>query len=221
MVDIKTLEEQLKKAGCNFRYWGRGELRELRNILLDGEEIIFGVNGRYSGGFALLCVTNKRLLLIDHKPMYLSLEDIRFDMIAEVDYNYRLLDATVRIFTPTKTLIFVSWSQHKLRELTKYTQQRVLEIRQYYMGQQFQEDRARQAAAAIQSPSYIPPNFGQPASKPVTDTTTLKHAGRLSVGSVTRPHLPMHNPYAQVPLISRHWSRRPIFNRVSDATPTT
>src|ERR1700722_12019266 len=165
MIDIKTLEAQLKKAGCNFQFWGKGELRELKHILMDDEEIIYGVNGRYAGGFALLCVTNKRLLLIDHKPMYLSLEDVRFDMIAEVDYNYRLLDATVRIFTPNKTLVFTSWSQHKLRELTNYTQKRVMEIRQYYMGQQFQGERPMEAAAAA------PVNFAVGLTSP-TDTST-------------------------------------------------
>ncbi|HUC87591.1 MAG TPA: PH domain-containing protein [Candidatus Binatia bacterium] len=211
MIDIRALEQQLKKAECNFQFWGKGELRELKHILLDNEEIIYGVNGRYSGGFALLCVTNKRLLLVDHKPMYLSLEDIRFDMISEVDYNYRLLNATVSIFTPNKSLVFTSWSQHKLRELTKYTQTRVMEIRQYYMGQQFQEERVMAATTAAPTPNFTTGVSSQ------ADSSTLQHAGRLSVGSASTPNniLPMHNPYAQVPLVSRHWSRRGVFSRAT------
>jgi hypothetical protein len=132
--------------------------------------------------------------------MYLSLEDIRFDMIAEIGYNYRLLDATVRIFTPNKSLVFSSWSQHKLRELVNYTQQRVMEIRQYYLGQQFQADKQPEQVATPQ-PAFMPAFAWQ------TNAATVQQAGRLSIGSTTNQR-PMHNPYAQVSLTTRHWSRR-------------
>src|SRR5689334_18716046 len=102
MITLANVEEQLKKVGCNFRFWGRPEIRELANILMQDEIIAACVNGRYEGGFALLCVTNHRLLLIDRKPMFLSMEDIRFDMIAEIDYSARLLDASVHIITPNR-----------------------------------------------------------------------------------------------------------------------
>ena len=203
MVDLKTLEEQLKKAGCNFRFWGRSELRELQHILMEGENIAFGVNGRYSGGFALLCVTDRRILLIDRKPMYLTIEDVRFDMVAEVDYSYRLIDATIRVFTPNKSLIFTSWTQHKLRDLARYTQQRVMEIRQYYLAQQFTQESEQVSEPAKQSTASFTPMFAAPT------TGAVQQAGRLSVGSAHLPSaVPLHNPYAQVPLISRHWARR-------------
>jgi hypothetical protein len=199
MIDLRALEEQLKRAGCNFRFWGRAELKELQRILMPDEVIAYGVNGRYSGGFAFLCVTDRRLLLIDHKPMYLSLEDVRFDMISEVDYNYRMLDASIRVFTPNKSLVFSTWSQHKLRELAMYTQQRVMEIRQYYLGQQFQTEAPQQ-----QPLMSLPPKLVPSMATPTSSSATAQIAGKLSIGSMVRP---MHNPYAQVSLVSRHWSR--------------
>ncbi|HKU19204.1 MAG TPA: PH domain-containing protein [Candidatus Saccharimonadales bacterium] len=145
MTTIAVIEAQLKKAGCNFRWWGRAEIRELANILMPDEIIAACVNGRYENGFALLCVTNHRLLLIDRKPMFLSLEDIRFDMITEMDYNARLLDSSVFIMTPNRKLIFRSWSQHRLRQIMNYTQQRVMEVRQQYISQQFVHPQQYQA----------------------------------------------------------------------------
>ncbi|HLZ14876.1 MAG TPA: PH domain-containing protein [Candidatus Saccharimonadales bacterium] len=142
MVTLAAIEAQLKKAGCNFRWWGRSEIRELANILMPDEIIAACVNGRYENGFALLCVTNHRLLLVDHKPMFLSLEDIRFDMITEMDFNSRLLDSTVFIMTPNRKLVFSSWSQHRLRAIMNYTQQRVMEVRQHYLMQQFAPQQA-------------------------------------------------------------------------------
>ncbi len=131
MVHLQTVERQLRAVGCNYRFFGRPEVRELARILMPDETIAQAVNGTYEGGFAMLCVTDKRLLLIDRKPLFLTLEDIRYDMVVEIDYNYRLLNASVRIFTPTKELGFSSWSQARLRRLIEYLQGRVMEIRQH------------------------------------------------------------------------------------------
>jgi len=143
MISLSQVEAQLEKAGCNFKFWGRAEIRELCNILIQGETIIQAVNGRYEGGFAMLCLTDHRLLLIDRKPMFLTLEDIRFDMISEIDYHARLLENTVHIITPNRTLVFKSWNQKRLRQLLNETQQRVMEIRQHFMLQQLQAARSQ------------------------------------------------------------------------------
>lgn len=151
MIQLSQVEAQLEKAGCNFKIFGRAEIKELCNILIHGETIIQAVNGRYEGGFAMLCLTDHRLLLIDRKPMFLTLEDIRFDMIAEIDYNARLLDSTVRIITPNRSLMFKSWNQKRLRQLLNETQARVMEIRQHFMLQQLQAARSQnQQRAATQ-----------------------------------------------------------------------
>lgn len=176
MVTINYVEEQLKRIGCNFRFWGRPEIRELANILLPDEIIAGCTNGRYEGGFALLCVTNMRMLLVDRKPMFLTLEDIRFDMIAEIDYSARLLDCTIRVITPNRTLVFNAWSNHRLRKILNYTQQRIMEIRQPHMYQQF-ASAPKQAHAPL--------------------------VGGLAMqGSQGQYGLPL-NPYTRVPILMR------------------
>lgn len=149
MVTLQRIEEQLRRVGCNFRFWGRPEIKELTNILLPDEIIAGCVNGRYEGGFALLVVTDLRLLLVDRKPMFLTLEDIRFDMIAEMDYSSRLLDSTLRVNTPSRTLVFIAWSNNRLRNILNYTQQRVMEIRQPHLAQQFQTSPKHQEHAPL------------------------------------------------------------------------
>lgn len=139
MVSLDQVERQLKQVGCNFQFWGRSEVKELRNILAAEETIAHCVNGWYANGFAMLCATDHRLLLIDHKPMFLSVEDIRYDMIAEIDYNRNLLDATINIITPSRKLVFTSWSMYHLREVLNYTQSQIMEIRRQYMARQFQQ----------------------------------------------------------------------------------
>lgn len=131
MVQLSSIEAQLTRLGVRKTFFCKPEIRELQQILMDHEQIIKFVNGRYSGGFAILVATEQRLLLIDKKPLYLTVEDIRYDMISEVDVSSRLFDATVTIFTVNRQLAFSSMKQRHLRDLTAYVQKRVMEIRQY------------------------------------------------------------------------------------------
>lgn len=145
MMSLDQVEDQLKKVGCNFRFWNRPEIRELRNILVPGEVIAQCANGRYENGYALLVVTNHRLLLIDKKPMFLTLEDIRFDMISEIDYSAQMIEGTIVIMTPNRKLRFTGWNHGRLRTILNYTQLRVTEIRQHYIERQFQPQTQVQA----------------------------------------------------------------------------
>ncbi len=134
MVELKTIEQILKRDGTTFTSFSMPEIRELQHILTPNENIQFCLSGRYEGGFAVFCATDLRLLLVDKKFMYLTIEDIRYDMIVEVDYNYRLLDATISVITPNKTLRFVSTKKQPLRNVTTYVQHRVMELRQHHVG---------------------------------------------------------------------------------------
>jgi len=184
MVTITTVEKQLKDIGCSLRFWWRPEIRELANTLMADELIAGCVNGHYTGGSALLVVTNHRLLLIDRKPMFLTVEDIRFDMIAEIDYNARLLNSTVFVVTPTRKLAFSSRKPIHLRKILDYTQQRVMEIRQHFLQRQF-------------TPAQ--PNAQAYAADP---QVTASMVGELAMQSNTQHMLPM-NPYSKVPLLTR------------------
>lgn len=130
MVHANEVSRQLKRLGARFQFWCRPEIRELPKILFEGEQLRHVLVGRYEGGFALLCATDKRVLLIDKKPFYLTLEDIRYDMISDVQYNHRLLDATVRLGTMHKTITFTGYNHQKLRDFTGHIQEQVMIFRQ-------------------------------------------------------------------------------------------
>ncbi len=200
MVHWDKVEEQLERIGCNFKFWGRAEARELCHVLFDDENVKHCVNGQYPNGFAMLCATDHRVLLIDKKPMnFVNIEDVRFEMISEFDFSRRLINSRVSIFTPTKTLTFSSWNTHQLRALLSYVQQRVIEIRQYqYLAQQFQQ----QAMDMFQRvPPPARPQQAQPAYVPNTapqenyfsgeagQSSTLGTAAR-SLGTYTYSRLP-------------------------------
>jgi hypothetical protein len=130
MLDQRLIQKQLDHIGVRLSYFGHAEVKELPAILMDNEVIEQFIVGRYSGGFAVLCATNLRLLLIDKKFLFLTIEDIRYDMIAELDYGYRLIGATLHIRSFSKDLQFQSFKKQQLRHFTSYVQQKVMDARQ-------------------------------------------------------------------------------------------
>jgi hypothetical protein len=52
MVHISIIEAQLSKLGFRASRWFRPEIKELQHILMDEEELVGCVQGRYFGGFA-------------------------------------------------------------------------------------------------------------------------------------------------------------------------
>jgi hypothetical protein len=95
------------------------------------------VNGSYEGGFALLVATDIRVLLIDKKPLnYLTIEDLRFDMINEIDYSHRVFGANVDISTGNRDLRFRSYNQQRLRRLISHVQRCMAEIKQRQLSHQ-------------------------------------------------------------------------------------
>jgi|SRR5665647_420236 len=142
MISYQKVQQQLKDIHINPRGWGGSEYRELCNILLPDEVIEAAVNGYYEAGFALLVVTRNRLLVVDKKPMnYLTVEDMRYDMINEFDYQHRLFGAQMKVCAGFKTLHFTSLNQVRLRRCVSYAQARMTEIKREVDSQQEAQER--------------------------------------------------------------------------------
>ncbi len=148
MMAMQELLDQIKSSGSDFRFWGRGEIKELSKVLAPDERIHKCVNGHYVGGFAMLTASDRRLILVDRKPMYLTLEAIWYDKIGQVDYNHRLLNATICISTPNKDLTFTSWNSIHLRDILIYTQEKMIAAK---AGETLLEQRMSQAISGIEN----------------------------------------------------------------------
>lgn len=215
MVHLNVIEARLSKLGIRSGRLSRPELIELQHILMDDEEIISLANGRYFAGFATLVATNIRLLIIDKRPFFMTYEDIRYDMISELDYTSRLLDATLHIFTVNKQHRFTSFRHRdQMKLLTTYVQQRVMEIRQHQQ-QPFNAIAAQdQPPAPPPQPMPAPPAPPQPvppAPEP-PPRTYREMASRLSgrilgpvaVKAAHQHHFQALNPYTRASLIVKH-----------------
>ncbi len=194
MVHRNEVSEQLKRLGVNFQFWCRPEIRELPNILFEGEQLQHVLIGRYEGGFALFCATDQRVLLVDKKPFYLTLEDIRYDMISDVQYNHRLIDATMRLGTVHKTISFTAYNHSKLRNFTSFIQQQVMFFRQQ-----------QNAGQTVLTPLPTVDFAYQPAPNPVIVSSVDTNANAVNpvTAILAASKQRVMNPYSNMPLIVR------------------
>jgi hypothetical protein len=221
MVSMKVLDKRLKKIGCHYPIWGRSEVCELANIVLPDEEIAQVINGYYEGGFGLLCVTNNRVLLVDKKPFALTVEDLRYDMIAEVDYGDSIIMSNIHILTPMRSLNFTSWSRTRLRKSMSYIQERVMEMRnQGFLAEQFHGTKLPQKSTAkgersqgvFGSPmlarvlretiQHLQPPASINASIFSRSTSEDIEANPVTYIAIPRPSR-LINPYHKAPLLAR------------------
>lgn len=200
MVDMKHLQERLDQIGCKVDFWGSTELRELAAVLTPNEQIASVINGMYEGGFALLCITDYRVILVDKKPLTLTVEDLRYDMIAEVDYAAHVFLSSLHIFTPMRTLIFSSWNRRRLQNAMSYVQRRLLEIR----NRQSMIQRAVEAGTASEFNRGYAAGVAQQTLDPLP-------AKELLINSIDRADpATITNPYTKAPMLSRR-RRYPSF----------
>src|SRR5665213_656046 len=153
MVSVQSVTDQLKRVNFVAHFWNRAEVRELPNILLPDEEIYECANGAYEGGLAVLVATNVRVLLIDKKLLnYLTVEDLRFDMINEIDYSHRLMGAYISISAGAKNLRFTSYNQPRLRKLINHVQHCIAEAKKQQNDHQLgQNQRLEQINQQLQA----------------------------------------------------------------------
>lgn len=130
MISFDEVQRQLKDLGLSYSLFGKPETRELANIMNEEEVIYHCTFGFYQGGSALLVATNARLLLVDKRPFFVNIEDIRYEMINEVDFAGRMLDASVQLHTGSKQLKFRSFADARLRKLCSFIQDQITRARQ-------------------------------------------------------------------------------------------
>jgi hypothetical protein len=196
MVHDRAVHKQLRAIGADKLFWGKSELAELSKIMVPGEVIEHVQHGHYAGGFATLVATNHRLLLIDKKPFFLTVIDLRYDMVAEVDYGHQFIGATIHVQSFNKDFKFQSINKENLRRITSFIQHKVMEMRGHrtdvdVLAQQLPDRQPipRQVFQAADELTTAQAN----SLLPLTQEAWYKlHPNRRNV-----------NPYVQSPLLTR------------------
>lgn len=166
-------------------FFNARELAEIPRLLMDDEQMIMAVSGLYTAGTAVLCVTNKRLLLIDKKLLRFSVEDVRFEAIKEVSYGQQAFFASLKFFYAGRDMEFRSWHRADLRMLAQTVQEKMFEVRESPFAAA-QDESSQTATQTASLGEYV---LRQRGRKQITKTPFgLKYlsirAGRLALGNM-------------------------------------
>lgn len=216
MVSSHIVKQQLKQVDCNYTSWGSTETAQLPRLLMDGEQIYLAINGYYEGGFGMLVVTNIRVLIVDKKPFVLNIEDLRYDMITEVNFGARLIIASMNIALPTRTIYFSSWRMDKLQRAMEYVQEHVMKA------------KSAPANSSVNAQAQLPTDWFQTQSRHGLKTVHTIHpmlrlarSAMTAAGAAEEPFIQLGrrssqhgiNPYAVAAFARRR--RLPVFRTPS------
>lgn len=129
MMNIQTQARTSPTRISRISSFNHREVAEIPNLLMNGEELLGMISGYYTAGTAILCVTSRRLLLIDKKWMRLNFEDIRFESISEVNYSHQIFFASLHFFYTGRDLHFRTWHKQDLRNFAQIVQSKMFEAR--------------------------------------------------------------------------------------------
>lgn len=203
MVGANEVLRQFHRLGVKPSFWARAEIKELSRLLVPGEQLSNVVLGWYENGFALLCATDQRVLLIDKKPFFFKMEDLRYDKISEIRFLNRLLDSTVVLSYAGQKLDFKSWNQAGLRKLMEHIQDTIMRINQFQWRQEgpaqapasVEEKPAAPVAAAQPTPIRWPARAPEAAGMSYELSTypdELMKQATIDLGLVKNPYAPTH-----------------------------
>lgn len=157
MVARSSLKSQLARLNLHFWLFGRAEIKELHKILEPSEVVRHCAHGYYHGGSGLLVATNKRLILIDKRPLYLNLEEMKYELIHDIGFEQRFLQATLRIKYDAKSLIFRSASDARLKEIQQYVSEEI-SLSKRHFAREFTESKQAKFRKPYLSPAWSPHN---------------------------------------------------------------
>lgn len=117
MVKLNEVQAQLTGLRSPFRFIGIAELRQLACALQPGEQIMDCLKGWHNGTTAVMCATDKRLIIVDKNTTKDCCEEIDYVGISDIRHQDRGWSSSIHVFVPGKVYEFVSWHIKRLKNL--------------------------------------------------------------------------------------------------------
>lgn len=122
-----AIRQALKDLGVS--RWGLASLEA--NYLpgiLHPQEIIGGVlYGFCRGSFAILLATDRRIIFLDKKPLFVDEDEINYRAVSGISYSRAGLGSTVTLHTRMKDYIIRTFNEHCAQGFMAYLESRCLE----------------------------------------------------------------------------------------------
>lgn len=103
------------------------EGRYLHRIIHDGEHIGGAVYGHAKDGMAMLVGTERRVIFLDKKPMFVNKDDVSYNVVSGVSYSHAGFGTTVVLHTKIKDFKLQTLNKKSALRFVKFIETRCLE----------------------------------------------------------------------------------------------
>lgn len=121
------VKEQLVDAGITKNGLRRSEAKYLPHILHPDEFIGGAVFGRHPDGFALLVATDRRVIFLDTKPLFVNEDEISYDIVSGVSRGSVGIATTVTLHTRLKDFPVKTLNRQSAEKFVQYIEARKVE----------------------------------------------------------------------------------------------
>nr|ALS89070.1 Rv1155_F420: PPOX class probable F420-dependent [uncultured bacterium] len=95
----QRIKDELKKAGMTAYGQFKMSSRHLPTVIKEDEHITGVVYGHTGIGLAMLVATDRRIIYLERRPLFTSMDDISYDMIAGVKYTDAGMFPSLTLYT--------------------------------------------------------------------------------------------------------------------------
>lgn len=122
------IRSELRRAYVSRLALKSSESRYLPYIIRDDEHIQAAVFGYQEAGFVMLVATDKRVIFLDKKPLFINQDEVTFDVVSGVKLNETIIGTTLKLHTRVKDYKLFTFNEDSAEFFMNYIETHCLEF---------------------------------------------------------------------------------------------
>jgi len=123
----QRVAQELRAAGVSSLTMYRMESRYMPTIIHAKEHIMGVVYGQGSEGFAMLVATDRRVVYLDKKPLFMKEDEVTYDVVSGMSFSSAGVGSTVTLHTRVKDYTLRTFNKKSAAIFVAYIESRRLE----------------------------------------------------------------------------------------------
>ena len=126
MVTFNEVQAQLMSINKRSRTLNVQEVKQIASILEENEQIMACLKGWHKGSVALLCATDKRVLLLDNGNMQAPLQVIEYHNVVRLQQSTTGWMCNFAVVSKDQKHEFKVWGMKRARDLHQFMHRHIL-----------------------------------------------------------------------------------------------
>lgn len=123
----RRIRKELRDLGVSRSALLRMEAHYLPHIIHPDERLGGVVYGHHHDGYAMLVATDRRIIFLDKKPLFVNEDEIKYDIVGGVSFGHAGYGSTVTLHTRMKDYAIRTLNQRCATTFVEYIESRCLE----------------------------------------------------------------------------------------------